>query len=112
MSRAESTREQEQAEKRAASEGIDKAPKEIVQISKRGGSGGTSPPRGSDSAKMGHENGDFQKRRTKSLREKESYDRFGKFSSKHLRIREHVVVKSMEGVSTQAAGERRKKSTI
>lgn len=61
---------------------------------------------------MGYENGDFQKRRTKSLREKESYDRFGKFSSKHLRVREHMVVRSSEGASLQAAGERRKKSTV
>jgi hypothetical protein len=35
----------------------------------------------------------FQRRRSKSQRAKEDYDRFGKFTAKHLRIRENLMAR-------------------
>jgi hypothetical protein len=47
----------------------------------------------------------FQRRRSKSQRAKEDYDRFGKFTAKHLRVRENLMARVEDSSSRNMCGE-------
>mmetsp|Transcript_32077 Transcript_32077/g.75639 ORF Transcript_32077/g.75639 Transcript_32077/m.75639 type:complete len:81 (-) Transcript_32077:262-504(-) len=50
------------------------------------------------------------RRRTKSLASKEKFDKFGKHSTRHLRIREETVSNSIEVRGSEPAGGKKSKA--